>query len=205
MPSSRVPGGSCPAFRYRFLVITNGKDDIADMLPDEDVTGTRYVKHELSSILKYDAGLITIVGLFLVNIILLLRFRNILFVIYSQVPVVLSILVVGGVMAELGMKIHIMNAIVGVMLFGIGTDYSIHLIHAITRGEDINTIMRSTGRAISVAAFTTIGGFGSLYFSSYKGLSEMGLVVGLGCLFTLIFNLLLIPIFMKKHLNQLTS
>jgi len=190
---------------YRFLVITNGKDDIADMLPEEDVTGTRYVKQELSSILKYDAGLITIIGLFLVNIILLLRFRNILFVIYSQVPVVLSILVVGGVMAELGMKIHIMNAIVGVMLFGIGTDYSIHLIHAITLGEDIKTIMRSTGRAISVAAFTTIGGFGSLYFSSYKGLSEMGLVVGLGCLFTLIFNLLLIPIFMKKHLNQPTS
>lgn len=188
--------------RFRFLVITDGKNDVAGMLPEENVTGTTYVRQELSSILKYDAVLITIVGLFLVNIILLLRFRNILFVLYSQVPVVLAILVVGGVMAELGMKIHIMNAIVGVMLFGIGTDYSIHLIHAITRGEDINTIMRSTGRAIAVAAFTTIGGFGSLYFSSYKGLSEMGLVVGLGCLLTLIFNLLLIPIFMKKHLRS---
>jgi len=190
---------------YRFIVITNGQDDIVGLLPEEDVTGTTYMKNELSTILKHDAITITIVGLVLVNIILYWRFRNILYVIYSQVPVVLSILVVGGVMTQLGMKIHIMNAIVGVMLFGIGTDYSIHLIHAMNRGEKLGTLMRSTGRAITVAAFTTIGGFGSLYFSSYKGLSEMGLVVGLGCLLTLIFNLLLIPIFMQKHLQHPTS
>jgi predicted RND superfamily exporter protein len=56
------------------------------------------------------------------------------------------------------------------------------------------------GRAITLAAFTTMAGFGSLFFSSYQGLSEMGMAVSIGCFLTLMFTLVLIPVLMRKHL-----
>jgi hypothetical protein len=124
-------------------------------------------------------------------------------VLYSQIPVVLAILLTGTIMKWLGIQVHVMNALVAVMLFGIGTDYSIHLVHHISQKKDLDMIIKGTGRAITIAAFTTIAGFGSLYFSSYKGLSEMGFALTIGCILTLVFSLTLIPIFMNKWLiNQ---
>ncbi|GBD99955.1 MMPL family protein [bacterium BMS3Abin07] len=186
---------------YRFVVMVNDKKDVRDIVPGYDVTGPKLVRDELSGMLRDNAGIITLVGMILVNIILFASFRNVKYVLYAQIPVMVAILVTGAIMNLLGIKIHIMNALVAVMLFGIGTDYSIHLIHHILRDSDINAIIRGTGRAVSIAAFTTIAGFGSIYFSSYRGLSEMGLAVTIGCILTLIFSLVLIPVFMNRQLT----
>jgi predicted RND superfamily exporter protein len=185
---------------FRYIVMVNEEADVSGLMNGYDVTGPEITRLELSSKLRNSAGMITIIGILLVNIILYVKFRNVLHVIYAQVPVVLSLVLTGAVMKWLGVQIHVMNAVVVVMLFGIGTDYSIHLIHHIVQEKDLEAIMHGTGRAVTVAALTTIAGFGSLYFSSYRGLSEMGLAVTIGCVLTLIFSLTLIPIFMSRYI-----
>jgi predicted RND superfamily exporter protein len=187
---------------FRYIVMVNEETDVSDIINGYDVTGPEITRQELSSMLKKSAGMITVIGILLVNTILFVKFRNILYVIYSQVPVVISILLTGAMMKWLGVQIHMMNAVVVVMLFGIGTDYSIHLIHHIIQKRDLDAMINGTGRAVTIAALTTIAGFGSLYFSSYRGLSEMGMAVTIGCVLTLIFSLTLIPIFMRKYLTN---
>jgi len=187
---------------FRYIVMVNEDAAVPDMPAGVEITGPAEAKRELSSMLRDSAAVITTAGILLVNIILLVRFRRLLLVLFAQIPVAVAIVITGAAMNLMGMQIHVMNAIVIVMLFGIGTDYAIHLIHHILQSGDMEAVTRGTGRAVSVAAYTTIAGFGSIYFSSYRGLSEMGLAVTIGCILTLAFSLALIPVFMGRWLEE---
>ncbi|MGE5892796.1 MAG: MMPL family transporter [bacterium] len=182
---------------YRYLVMVQNGNDAEDVLKDHVVVGSSTVKAELSSMLKKNAILITLLGILLANVVIYIKFRNILYTVYAQIPVLLSILATGAVLTWCGVHIHIMNAVVAVMLYGIGTDYSIHLIHHLMREQGMDGLVRGPARALTFAAYTTIVGFGSIYFSSYQGLSEMGLAVTIGIFFTLLFSLALIPVLMQ--------
>jgi predicted RND superfamily exporter protein len=191
---------------YRFLITGNLRKDVS---PSEigsiisqiksanpllsksglSYTGPSYVREELLDILKRDIIIVTLIGLVLVNIILFLDFRKLFYVFLCQIPVFISIIWVLGIMGIFKIGLNFMNATMFVMLFGIGTDYTIHLLHRYNQGKDIEAISRQTGRAVIVAGLTTVAGFGSLAFSSYRGLASMGLVAGLGVTFCLLISL----------------
>lgn len=178
---------------YRYLVMGRGGTSSAAEIGSQEITGTREVRAELSSLLKGNAAVITVVGMALVNVIIFIRFRSVVLTLFAQLPVLLSLLMTGAIMTLFDIEIHLMNAVVAVMLFGIGTDYAIHLIHSLVSEGTGSTRWVGTSKAISLAAFTTIVGFGSLCLSSYRGVAEMGLAVGIGSLLTVLFTLLLIP------------
>lgn len=191
---------------YKFLITGNLRKDVSPSAIGDIIaqiksenpllgrsglsyTGPSYVREELLNLLKRDIIIITLIGLMLVNIILFLDFRRLFYVFLCQVPVFISIIWVLGIMGIFKIGLNFMNATMFVMLFGIGTDYTIHLLHRYNQGKDIEAISRQTGRAVIVAGLTTVAGFGSLAFSSYRGLASMGLVAGLGVMFCLILSL----------------
>ena len=180
--------------QWRVILTGNLKPDVPiSVLAGFAVTGPAFIKQELFSILKKDTLIIGIIGLLLVNIVLFLDFRSLRLVLLCQAPVVVSILCTLGIMGLTGISLNFMDAIVFVLLFGIGTDYTVHLLHRYLSDRDIGTTFLHTGKAVLVAGLTTIAGFGSIGISSYKGLATMGQVAAIGTALCIIFSFTLIP------------
>jgi predicted RND superfamily exporter protein len=167
--------------------------------PGLEYTGPAFIKQELLHILKKDAVVISLIGLLIVNIVLYIDFRRVSYVILCQVPAFCAIICVLGIMGLSGISLNFMNAIVFVMLVGIGTDYPVHLLHRYLMDRDISAAFLQTGKAVLVAGLTTLAGFGTIGFSSYRGLATMGQVAALGTILCVLFSFTLVPSLLKLY------
>lgn len=95
------------------------------------------------------------------------------------------------------------------LIVGLGTDYSIHLYdrfhfersHGKTTDESLRLATVDTGHAIFTAALTTAFPFLALVVSDVRALAELGLLVGLGVIFSLYATFFFLPpllIFMER-------
>ncbi|MGA7826274.1 MAG: MMPL family transporter [Geobacteraceae bacterium] len=98
-------------------------------------------------------------------------------------------------------SIHIISFAFTALIIGLGTDYSIHLYdrfysersHGRTTTEALRLAMTDTGHGLFTAAVTTALPFLALTISDVRALSELGLLVGLGVLFSLYATFLFLP------------
>ncbi|RQW87144.1 MAG: RND transporter [Geobacter sp.] len=98
-------------------------------------------------------------------------------------------------------SIHIISFAFTALIIGLGTDYSIHLYDRFYSERSIGTdpqealrrAMTDTGHGLFTAAVTTALPFLALVFSEVRALSELGLLVGLGVLFSLYATFLFLP------------
>jgi len=119
------------------------------------------------------------------------------------IPLILSY----GVILALGTaglflsSIHIISFAFTALIIGLGTDYSIHLYDRFrserSAGRDAHEAIRlavvDTGHGVFTAAVTTALPFLALMISDVRALSELGLLVGLGVLFSLYATFLFLP------------
>ncbi len=123
-----------------------------------------------------------------------------------------ALLTLGGVVFSMGWTIAIAYYLVGqiniltgfllAILAGLGADYGIHLIRRfyeeLDAGKDRLTATFSayekTGRALFSAALTTVIAFLVLYFSEFRGFSELGIIAGFGVLSIFLVFMLLFPL-----------
>ncbi|MBI5633196.1 MAG: MMPL family transporter [Nitrospirae bacterium] len=186
----------------QWKIIVSGnlkKDRPLSALDGYTHTGPAFIRQELFSILKKDTALIGLIALAFVNIILYLDFRKLNLVLLCQAPVVVSILCTLGIMGMTGISLNFMNAVVFVLLFGIGTDYTVHLLHQYLADKEIGTTFLQTGKAVLVAGLTTVAGIGSIGFSTYKGLASLGQVAAIGTTLAVVLSLTLIPALLGLH------
>lgn len=128
----------------------------------------------------------------------------------------IPVILVCGVLLSLGLaglftsSIHIISFAFTALITGIGTDYSIHLYDRFhterangrTCDEALRLMLLNTGHGIFTAAVTTAVPFLALCISDVRALSEMGLLVGLGVVFSLYASLFFLPpllIFMERR------
>lgn len=128
----------------------------------------------------------------------------------------IPLILVCGVVLALGVaglctgSLHIISFAFMALIIGLGTDYSIHLYDRFhserAAGADTVSALRSalldSGHGVYTAAVTTALPFLALYFSDVRALSELGLLVGLGVLFSLYATLFFLPpllIFMERR------
>jgi predicted RND superfamily exporter protein len=98
-------------------------------------------------------------------------------------------------------SIHIISFAFTALIIGLGTDYSIHLYdrfrseRAAGRNahEAIRLAVVDTGHGVFTAAVTTALPFLALMISDVRALSELGLLVGLGVIFSLYATFLFLP------------
>ena len=128
----------------------------------------------------------------------------------------LPLIIIVGVVAALGTaslllpSIHIISFAFMALIVGLGTDYSIHLYDRYHserfNGRDVRKSLHlavvDTGHGLFTAASTTALPFLALMVSDVRALYELGLLVGLGVLFSLYATLFFLPpllIFMEKR------
>jgi predicted RND superfamily exporter protein len=116
-------------------------------------------------------------------------------------PMLLS---VGVTLAAIGLwdgTLTIMESVFGIMIFGMGVDFAIHLLLRMREerghGRDFQTCVErtiaGTGRGILASAATTGGAFVILAFAPDPVFHRLGLAGGIGLLLCLTFLMLMLP------------
>jgi predicted RND superfamily exporter protein len=116
-------------------------------------------------------------------------------VLLAMSPLVLSAALTGAAMVVMGLPFDFSNVIVIPLLFGIGVDSGIHLVHRWKSRipGDEGLLGTTTARAVFYSAVTTTASFGSLAFSGHNGMSILGRMLTAGMIFTVICNLVVLP------------
>ena len=98
-------------------------------------------------------------------------------------------------------SVHIISFAFTALIIGLGTDYSIHIYDRYhserAAGNNVTETLRlavvDTGHGVFTAAVTTALPFMALTISDVRALSELGLLVGLGVIFSLYATLFFLP------------
>ncbi len=97
-------------------------------------------------------------------------------------------------MPWLGQHLGIYNMVVVSTVVGTGIDGAVHLYHALTEeGIPFSRALFRTAPAISVAALTTMAGFGTMMLTHHGGLSSIGRLAVIGIGATLLGSLVVVP------------
>jgi predicted RND superfamily exporter protein len=82
------------------------------------------------------------------------------------------------------------------IIIGIGIDDGVHIIHRynVEGSRKHTAVFSSTGRAILLTSLTTMLAFGSLWFASFSGLSDLGVVLLIGVGACFVATVLVIPV-----------
>lgn len=165
-----------------------------DLNRDEVLTGINLVSGTLRRIVKADATRSTILGLIAVIIIMATSFRRLVPTVLTFLPFVAGAVAMLGLMALGGLAFNFMNIFVGLMIIGCGTDYAVYILHRYAEDpEAFTTSSQETGKAVVMAALTTIVGYGSFAFSHYPGLRSIGYASFFGILFSGLAAITLLP------------
>ncbi|MCS7214377.1 MAG: MMPL family transporter [Candidatus Calescibacterium sp.] len=122
-------------------------------------------------------------------------FRNLGNAILAIIPVLSSLIITSGIASLLGIKIHYINMGAYALLLGVGVDYGVHIVHRlIEEGGDVRKAIGGTGRAILIAAITTMIGFGSMLAAHFPGLKDLGEILTIGIFFSAVVSIVFMPV-----------
>jgi uncharacterized protein len=131
----------------------------------------------------------------LMVLLLLALWRSVRETTLALAPLGLAALFTAGLAVLFGIPLNFANVIVLPLLLGIGLDSGIHLVHR-HRGEGAGAaalLESSTSRAVFFSSLTTIASFGSLAFTSHRGMATLGQLLVLGIAMSVVCNLVVLP------------
>jgi uncharacterized protein len=136
----------------------------------------------------------------IITLLLLALWRRIGPVLLVLSPLALSSLMTVAAMVLFDIPFNFGNIIVIPLLLGIGVDSGIHLVQrAQQTGGNAGDLMDSTtARAVFYSALTTTVSFGTLAFSSHRGMASLGVVLSIGMVATVIGNLIVLPALLTR-------
>ena len=140
------------------------------------------------------SALIAIVSL------IFLLWRRVTETLLVMAPLLLSAALTGAAVVLLHSAFNFANVIVIPLMFGIGVDSAIHLVHQARmqagdggKSDEGSLLGSTTARAVFYSALTTTVSFGSLSFSSHRGMSSLGVLLTIGMLLSVVCNLIVLP------------
>ena len=123
----------------------------------------------------------------------------------ADVALVLAPLALGSIltcasMVLLGLNLNFVNILVLPLLFGIGVDSGIHLVHrarhdaqSTHEGTTESLVETATAGAVFYSAMTTTLSFGTLALSSHQGMHSLGIMLTIGMFWNVVANLVVLP------------
>ena len=130
-----------------------------------------------------------------ITIVLLLTLERKIDVVLVLVPLILASVLTGAAVTLLGVHFNFANIIALPLVFGMGVDNCIHMVHRFRTAPPPDGIVLHTSTALAVllSALTNISAFGSLALSVHRGMASMGMVLTIGILMTLLCSLVVLP------------
>ena len=182
------------------------REDIDAML-DEDtglegtesskLTGGLPVSLDINEGIHSSQNLTTIVTMIILTIVLSIVFRSVRLGIITMVPVAVVILWQPLLMNSPDVNVNIFTAMIGTIVFGIGVDDAIHVMHRIQEeGETpvgIANSIEETGQTIFETTITTVSGIGAGFLVTFPGLENFFMIMCLLIIFAFITSTFLMP------------
>jgi len=189
------------------------RDEIDEMLSEEQAlegTRTSLLTGGLPVSLDINKGIhdtqdqTTLITLIVLTIVLCFVFKSIRLGLYTMIPVAVVILWQPLLMQSPDVSINIFTVMIGTIVFGIGVDDSIHVMHRIQEeGETPNGIATSieeTGQTIFETTFTTVAGISAGFLAAFPGLENFFMIMCMLIFFAFLTSAFLLPaIFTLEH------
>jgi uncharacterized protein len=140
------------------------------------------------------AGILAIIA---ITVLLLIALRRLTDVLLTLIPLLLAGVVTLEICVLDGIALNFANIIALPLLLGVGVAFKIYYIMAWRAGK--TGLLQSTlTRAVIFSAMTTAIAFGSMWASSYPGMSSMGKLMALALLCTMFAAVLFQPVLMGR-------
>ena len=192
---------------YMNLNIAGGlRDQIDDVLRQDTnlaetqtslLTGGLPVSLDINDGIHDSQSKTTVITLIVLTIILCFVFRSIRLGVYTMVPVAVVILWQPLLMQSGDVNVNIFTAMIGTIVFGIGVDDSIHIMHRIQEeGETpqgLSNSIEQTGQTIFETSITTIAGIGAGFLAAFPGLENFFMIMCLLIAFAFLTSTFLLP------------
>lgn len=138
-------------------------------------------------------------------LILLFIYRSLKTALIAIFPLSMSLLVMFGVMGMMTIPLDIGSSLLCGIAFGIGIDYSIHIIEAYQRNLDAEACREiAVKRALSevsfpilTSAFTISAGFSILLLSEFQPIFYLGLLISITMIISAFSTLFIVPTLLK--------
>lgn len=124
------------------------------------------------------------------------RSKRLYFIIF--LPAALSVLTSIFVLFILGREISAIALGMGSILVGISIDYVLHLFTHFQHVTSKKQLLKDVSEPVLISATTTATAFFGLMIVSAPALQDLGLFAGISILFSALFTLTIIPVFLKK-------
>ncbi len=162
---------------------------------DPQTTGTVvqiYKSNQLIINAYINAAIYALIAVFLI---VLLDFQSIVDALLCLLPVAVAFVLLLGLMGVLGIPVNPANVIILPLLFGMGVDSGVHMVHRyrMAREEHPPGLAGGTGKGITMTGLTTMIGFAALMVAAHRGIFSLGLVLTLGMALTLGVCLAVMP------------
>jgi predicted RND superfamily exporter protein len=144
--------------------------------PSQTLTGLPLVNRELARTFlpQFLKGLT--IGTVLVIVLVVAAFRDWRLSMYALLPTAVGLVWAAGALAIGGVELDLFAVFAVVTFVGIGVDYVIHLVHRYHERADAERATSELAPVILSAAAITLGGYGTLIWSSYPPLRSIGVV-----------------------------
>jgi len=165
------------------------------------LSGSYAFTTESDNLIKRDMRNTTIISSLGVALIFILAFGRLFFPLLATIPLFLAILLTLAWAKIAAGGLNLITTFVPSLIMGLGIDYGVHFLSRYLqereRGGHIGPSLKETllkkGRATIIAGVTTAIVLLSLLFARSRGLFEMGVISGMGILFSLLLTIFVLP------------
>lgn len=147
----------------------------------------------------------SLIAILLVVILFIVTFRMWSSPLLAGLNLIIAIILTAGLGSIFVGRLNIMTSMFAVILIGLGIDYSIHIISVFSERRVVDkdsvkameqTFVRS-GSGIITGALTTAAAFFALVISVTRGIKEMGIILGVGIIVSMVTTLAGLPAFLE--------
>jgi hopanoid biosynthesis associated RND transporter like protein HpnN len=193
----RFPSGRTDPLEPKFLGRFIGQIRTVDA----NITGVIVQIYESGTLIWTSyckAGFYALIAVF---ILVWIDFRSARDATVTLIPVAVGFIITFGVMYCVDVTINPANIIVLPLMFGIGVDDGVHIIHR-SRSDPVGRplgLTKGTGKGISLTSYTTMIGFGALMLTRHRGIASLGFVLTVGIAMTMLSCWIIMPAWLEMR------
>jgi predicted exporter len=124
--------------------------------------------------IRGDSQKFSLIASFIVLAILFIAYRKFNALLFSAIPIALSILIASAIVSLVFGSVHGITLAFGITLLGVAVDYPVHLLSHRKSGTDLPQAAKKIWPVIRLGALTTGLGYLSMLFSGFDGLVQLG-------------------------------
>ena len=211
----------------RTLVIARPKKDFNELMPAEAalaaaralvkkimqenhsvrirITGETALEQEELESVSHGAEIAGIISLLLVCSSLLVGLRSFKLLLATFITLILGLILTAGFATVAIGHLNLISIAFAVLYIGLGVDYAIHIClhyrecraNNMKNNDAIIHTIKTIGVSIFLCAFTTSIGFFAFIPTDFLGVSELGIISGVGMFIGLVISLTLLPALLK--------